>query len=314
MAVKETIHILGGGNIACFLAHHLCPFTPITLLLRPQALTELRTRRGKITVSSSFNPTITEITVSSSPADSPSESPIQSLLVATKAHHTISALTPLIPHISSETNILLLQNGLGLLPKVRQLLLHAPRGSPQVDAGITTWAVNRTHRFDVTLAGEEGDLVYSTPHPHSYLSRTLLLASSLNPSCIPTEDLRSRQIEKLAQNATVNAVTSIKGCKNGELLENPEAMEMMRGVVAELAEVMRCGEGERERLWGKVVNITYVTRSNWSSMMQDVRAGRETEIGWINGWIVEKGREVGVPTPVNEMLVERVMALGGKGR
>ena len=34
-------------------------------------------------------------------------------------------------------------------------------------------------------------------------------------------------------------------------------------------------------------------------MQQDVRKGRTTEIEFLNGWIVRKGRDVGVPTPLS---------------
>ena len=48
-------------------------------------------------------------------------------------------------------------------------------------------------------------------------------------------------------------------------------------------------------------------RQNWmSSMSQDVRKGRKTEIEQMNGYIVEKGREAGIPTPVNAAIVKVV--------
>ena len=43
-----------------------------------------------------------------------------------------------------------------------------------------------------------------------------------------------------------------------------------------------------------------------SSMLQDLERGRKTEIDFLNGYIVKKGREAGVPTPVNEAIVEMV--------
>ena len=43
-----------------------------------------------------------------------------------------------------------------------------------------------------------------------------------------------------------------------------------------------------------------------SSMLQDLERGRKTEIDFLNGYIVKKGNEVGVPTPVNEAVVEMV--------
>jgi 2-dehydropantoate 2-reductase len=44
-------------------------------------------------------------------------------------------------------------------------------------------------------------------------------------------------------------------------------------------------------------------------MLQDVRSGRPTEIDWINGEVVRRGRQHGVPTPVNEALLKLVEVL-----
>ena len=44
---------------------------------------------------------------------------------------------------------------------------------------------------------------------------------------------------------------------------------------------------------------------NWlASMAQDVHKGRHSEIDFMNGLISRKGREVGVPTPYNDAIIE----------
>lgn len=44
---------------------------------------------------------------------------------------------------------------------------------------------------------------------------------------------------------------------------------------------------------------------NWlASMAQDVKKGRHSEIDYMNGMISSKGREVGIPTPFNDAIVE----------
>ena len=44
---------------------------------------------------------------------------------------------------------------------------------------------------------------------------------------------------------------------------------------------------------------------NWlASMAQDVKKGRHSEIDYMNGLICQKGREVGIPTPFNDAIVE----------
>lgn len=50
--------------------------------------------------------------------------------------------------------------------------------------------------------------------------------------------------------------------------------------------------------------------SDWrSSMGQDVTKGRRTEIEFMNGHIVQKGLEMGVPTPINTAVVEIVKGI-----
>jgi 2-dehydropantoate 2-reductase len=46
------------------------------------------------------------------------------------------------------------------------------------------------------------------------------------------------------------------------------------------------------------------------SMLQDVMRGRRTEIDYLNGYVVEQGRRVGVKTPFNEKVVELVHSHG----
>ena len=45
------------------------------------------------------------------------------------------------------------------------------------------------------------------------------------------------------------------------------------------------------------------------SMAQDMEKGRKTEIEFMNGLIVRKGKEVGIATPANERLVEAVLSV-----
>ncbi|MFO7916710.1 MAG: 2-dehydropantoate 2-reductase [Anaerolineae bacterium] len=45
------------------------------------------------------------------------------------------------------------------------------------------------------------------------------------------------------------------------------------------------------------------------SLLQDVIKGRRTEVDYLNGVVVEKGEELGVPTPMNEAVVKRMHRL-----
>jgi len=54
------------------------------------------------------------------------------------------------------------------------------------------------------------------------------------------------------------------------------------------------------------VAVMSKTSNNLSSMLQDVRAGKQTEIEYINGYIVRRGEEMGIKCVMNYMLLQLV--------
>ncbi|MBP1449693.1 MAG: hypothetical protein JZD41_06775 [Thermoproteus sp.] len=81
------------------------------------------------------------------------------------------------------------------------------------------------------------------------------------------------------------------------------------GLVAEARGVRLPGDPVREAL-----RVAEATRSNVSSMAQDLRRGARTEVDYINGAVTSAGRELGVPTPYNEAVYLAVKALEAVAR
>ena len=69
---------------------------------------------------------------------------------------------------------------------------------------------------------------------------------------------------------------------------------------------------ERDGEERKIVEDNYITTAGKGnpnarpSMGQDMMKGRRTEIDFMNGLVVQKGQEVGIPTPANEALIAAV--------
>lgn len=155
-----------------------------------------------------------------------------------------------------------------------------------------------------------------------YLISTLLEAPELSVDHISLPELLSVQLEKLAVNAVVNPLTVLFDCRNGELLNNFYIVQTMRVVLWEVSQVL-CALPEiasapgrevrfsAERLYDVVIKVIRATGDNWSSMVQDVRNGKQTEVDYINGFIVDKAKETGLPCTMNLMLVNVVK---GKGK
>lgn len=155
-----------------------------------------------------------------------------------------------------------------------------------------------------------------------YLISTLLDAPELSAEYISLPELLSVQLEKLAVNAVVNPLSVLFDCRNGELLDNFYIVQTMRVVLWEVSRVL-CALPEiagvpgrevrfsAERLYDVVIRVTRATADNWSSMVQDVRNGKQTEIDYINGFVVDQARGKGLPCTMNLMLVNIVK---GKGK
>ncbi|WP_178915104.1 ketopantoate reductase family protein [Natronomonas gomsonensis] len=116
-------------------------------------------------------------------------------------------------------------------------------------------------------------------------------------------DMPRRLWEKLAVNAGINATTALADTDNGALLGG-DANAVATTAAREVAAVARA-EGvdfSPEEAVRALEEVAEATAENTSSMRQDVLAGRRTEVNAINGYVVDRGGELGVDVPVNATL------------
>ncbi|KAH7381600.1 ketopantoate reductase PanE/ApbA C terminal-domain-containing protein [Pyrenochaeta sp. MPI-SDFR-AT-0127] len=150
-----------------------------------------------------------------------------------------------------------------------------------------------------------------------YLLRTLLRTPVLSAAAFSPPDLLQMQLEKLAVNCVVNPLTVMLDGRNGSILYNYALTRTLRLLLAEISLVIRSlpelqyipnvsQRFDPGRLESKVVSVAQQTKDNISSTLADVRAGKQTEIDYINGWIVKRGEELGIRCLCNYMMVNLV--------
>jgi len=153
----------------------------------------------------------------------------------------------------------------------------------------------------------------TTPYPEQ-AARLAAIAKYFTQAGLATEvcaDIRDRIWSKLLINAGINPLTALYDCANGGLLQNSARRERMAELVGEARQVaVAAGVTVPADIFEKVISVCQATANNISSMLQDVRAGRPTEIEAINGAVVRLGKELGVATPVNAEITRQVLALG----
>lgn len=144
----------------------------------------------------------------------------------------------------------------------------------------------------------------------------------LNCTTLSSDQMEGLLWNKLAANCIINPLTALYGCTNGELLLEPSFTVIQHDVLQEIAQVVTAAATvtsvdqksmlSLESLQEFVGQVIHDTSNNKSSMYQDVVMGHRTEIEQLNGYVVRKGRELGVGCPANEDLVQRVLELERK--
>ena len=129
-------------------------------------------------------------------------------------------------------------------------------------------------------------------------------------SCQLSDDIRKSKWEKMCWNCVFNPVTVLIDDKVAKALDHPEMAGVIRQIVGEVAAVSAALKVPlAPDMAEKVVKWTQELRDIHTSMYDDWKAKRPTEIDYLNGYIVRMGRELGIPTPVNEALTAMVKAV-----
>jgi 2-dehydropantoate 2-reductase len=116
---------------------------------------------------------------------------------------------------------------------------------------------------------------------------------------------------KLVTNAAVNPTTALFGYTNADLLADVAMSRVADGLAAEVARVatatgVAMNEDEARGWWREMAALTGANRS---SMLQDVQAGRPTEVDAICGAVQREGERRGVSAPLNQAMTILVSAL-----
>ncbi|GAB7356855.1 hypothetical protein MBLNU459_g7726t1 [Dothideomycetes sp. NU459] len=197
--------------------------------------------------------------------------------------------------------------------------VHAGHGT--IALGILPRSESPTSPSSAPPSSPADDMQKPVPFPPTarYMLRTLTRTPALAAVGMPPADLHQQQLEKLAINAVINPLTVVLDAPNGSILYNYAMTRTMRLLLAEISLVLRSLPELRglpnvatrfsaARLETLVVSVANTTRHNVSSMLADARAGRRTEIRWINGYIVRRGEELGLQCVCNYMLMQMVEA------
>lgn len=212
------------------------------------------------------------------------------VLLCVKSGDTESAGRAMAPHLKSDATVLCLQNGVDnaerLQPTIRQLAVPAA----------VYVAAEMAGPGHVRHKGR-GDLIIG-PSPAS-----AAIAEQFSAAKIPTtvsNNVIGELWVKLITNCVYNALSAVAQLPYGPLFKVEGVTDVAEDVIGEcLAVAGTLGIAIPGNVSETVLALADTMPEQYSSTAQDLARGKPTEIDYLNGYVVRKGAELGILTPVN---------------
>ena len=230
------------------------------------------------------------------------------IVLAVKGAFAEAAAQSVVPHLTENTLVLTIQNGLGSADKVASVV-----GGDRLIVGVaegfgaSLQAPGHAHHNAMkairmgACAALDNDSVKWVVGLFSDAGFDALLA----------DDIEAMQWEKLICNVAYSAPCALTGMTVGEVMDDPVVGQVSRDAATEAWQIARA--------LGVAVSVTdpvqhvrdFAARMPDAkpSVLLDVQAGRFSEVGVINGAVPEQAAKVGLTAPVNATLTALVKAL-----
>ena len=234
------------------------------------------------------------------------------VLLTVKSYDTRNVLEHYAHTFGKSTLAVSLQNGLGNLEIMEELL-----GNDKVIGGRVIFGAELIEPAKVKVTVYADKVVLGPLVDGVTLNKVREICKLLDTSGIPTthtDEITKYIWDKVLYNSALNALSCLLEVNYGKLLENPEAKTLMKDIISEvfiflhntdIATDWKDAETYCTHLFTQLIPPT---QGHFSSMLQDIRSGKKTEIDALNGKIVSLAKEVGFDLPANRVLTSLVKA------
>jgi 2-dehydropantoate 2-reductase len=293
------IGIVGAGAIGLAFAAGLARAHDVVLLARRSTVVERIARDG---VAIEAGDGVTQVAVRAT-TDPRSFGRCDAVIVAVKTYATGDALAPLRGVLPAHALIATVQNGIDNADVARAALPGA-----RVVAGSTTQGavllgdgrVRTVNRGTTTFARDDGAAPASGELVAAFVSAGL--------DARVADDVSLLLWRKLVIVAAINPLGALTGSPNGAIATDPDLAPVARALAAEAAAVAHAEGADPGDAWAAVEAAARATAANRNSMLQDLDAGRPTEIDAISGAILRRARSHGIAVPATETVLRLVRA------
>jgi 2-dehydropantoate 2-reductase len=253
-----------------------------------------------VTVVRGDDETVTRVPATTDPA---SVGPVDVVVFFTKCYHTPSAAEGARPLVGPDTVVASLQNGWG-----NGDVLAAAYPPEQVVVGVTYNSGLVQGPGRVVHPAEQPTLVGSFADGGDGAGRLAEALESAGLTATVASPVRPEIWKKLILNAATLPASALTGMNAGALGACGDTAALVSETTREAVNVAQAlgYEIDYDERIGTILALLEKAGPSKASMLQDVEAGRRTEIDVINGAVVKAADEVGVDVPINRALVQLV--------
>ncbi|MFC1704167.1 ketopantoate reductase family protein [Candidatus Omnitrophota bacterium] len=297
------IIVVGPGAMGCLFAAHLAKKNEVVLLDKhPKRADSIRQHGIRIEgISGKWSAKVEAL------VDSKTVEGAELILICVKAYDTKAAIESIRAAIGESTVVLTLQNGVGNIEIIGEMIGHE-----RVIGGVTNQGATLLGDGRIRHAGKGETVIGRIDGKIPAQMRSIREAfNQVKLETRISRDIKGLLWSKLIINVGINALTAITRLNNGRLVEFEGTRQIMGKAVTE---AVRVAKRKRIKLLyddplSKVEAVCEATATNVASMLQDALKKKKTEISFINGVIAREGQSLGIPTPVNSVLVELVKTI-----
>jgi 2-dehydropantoate 2-reductase len=289
---SERVAVVGAGAVGCYFGGMLARGgVPVTLIGRAAHVDAIR-QHGLFLERSDFQDYI-EID-----ADTRIEAirGASIVLLCVKTIDTETAAAEIKPHLADDALLVSMQNGVDNVERVR-----AATGIDAIPAVVYV-AVAMSGPGRVKHSGRGDVIVGDRPDRVARVARVFTEAGI---PCRISQNIAVELWTKLVMNCTYNPISAVGQTRYALIRGNPLTQDVMRRVSVEVVAVAAAAgivlPGVDE-LMAAVLKLGDVMSNATSSTAQDLARGKPTEIDSLNGYVVRRGSELGISTPVNATL------------
>ena len=231
--------------------------------------------------------------------------PADLLIVAVKHHRLDQAIVDMQAAIGTHTIILSVMNGIDSEERI-----GAVYGMDKVVYGLTL-GIDAVREDNAISYHNQGRILFGEEKNSEETDRVRRIRELFTrvgiAHLIPPDMIRSLWFKYMI-NVGANQVSAVLRANYGTLRSSAAARELMDSAMSEVIAIARARSvdlSERDiGEWYQVLEPLYAAGK--TSMLQDVEAGRTTEVEMLAGMVIELGQRHGIPTPVNQQLYDEL--------